>query len=63
MSMTVPEQLIARSNALSGIVVDCPSLVIGNTSSNNQANLTAVGGSCDPTSVLCCVNSINNMTM
>jgi hypothetical protein len=45
-------------------VADCPSLVIGNTSSLNLAqNLSVIGGACDPTTVVCCVRSINNMTL
>jgi len=54
----------SRNNTSNGIVADCPSLVIGNTSSLNLGqNLSVIGGACDPDSVLCCVRSINNMTL
>jgi hypothetical protein len=55
---------VSRNNTGHGITADCPSLVIGNTTSNNGGdNLHVIGGACDPTSTLCCVQSINNMTM
>ena len=54
----------SRNNTGNGIVADCPSLVIGNTSSLNLGqNLSVIGGACDPDAVLCCVRSINNMTL
>lgn len=55
---------VSRNNTGNGITADCPSLVIGNTSSNNLGdNLHVIGGACDPTSVTCCVRSVDNMTL
>ena len=53
---------VSRSNT-TGISAICPSLVIGNTASNNTVNLSGAGGLCEQDSVACCVASVHNMVL
>jgi hypothetical protein len=53
---------VSRSNS-TGISALCPSLVIGNTATNNAVNLSAGGGECAPDSAACCVSNVHNMTL